>query len=171
MHYAGFAPDAPDVLCRYLHGRHDRLEGRPVLRELCRRYSERLQSAGWPEARPYGWSRLPGGLPVDEVIRGVYRGALAAAERQLCAEPPDPFDPADPSRFVEWLQQPPEELSRYLLALREQRSDLREAFPAVPGAQTSSFLGWAAAQSHPQYAATRELPEELSTIRPAGDGR
>jgi hypothetical protein len=165
LHFAGFGPDTPDVLCRYLHGGQDRLDGRPLISYLCRAYAESLRAAGWPEASAYGWGRLPGGLPIDDVIRGIYRGALAAAERHLCPEPPDPFDPADPGRFVEWLQQPPDETSRYLLALREQRPDLRQAFPAVPGAHTSSFLAWTAAQKLPEFATTRELPEELSSVR------
>jgi hypothetical protein len=171
FHFAGFVPDAPDVLCRYMDGPDGRLDGRPMLSELCRAYGERLSSAGWPDGASYAWSRLPGGLPVDDVMRGVYRGALAAAERRLCPEPPDPFDSTDPERFVAWLQQPPEELSRYLLGLREQRSDLRQAFPAVPGAHTSRFLAWVKAQELPEFAATRELPEELSAVRPTNAAR
>ena len=80
------------------------------------------------------------------MVRSVYRGALLASERNLCPEPPDPFDRVDPERFTEWLREPPSELSRYMLGLRELRGDLREAFARVPGEQTAGFLAWVAAE-------------------------
>jgi hypothetical protein len=171
FHFAGFDPDAPDVLCRDLRDDLGRLEGRPRLAALCRAYAERLRARGWRGGADYGWSHLPGGLRLDDVMRAVYSGALLASEKGLCEEPPDPFDADDPGRFVDWLRDPPEDLSRYLLGVRELREDLRSAFVRVPGNQTAGFLGWAGAQAGAGAVSgpAGEIPAELATVRGRDD--
>jgi hypothetical protein len=97
-------------------------------------------------------------------MRGVYGGSLLASEQGLCEPPPDPFDRHDPQRFVDWLREPPGEVSRYLLGLREIRADLSRAFPRVPGRETVGFLGWMARQAEQDQGAQREFPAELGTV-------
>ncbi len=164
FHFTGFDPDAPDVLCRYVAGARGSLDGRPRLAALCHEYAERLRARGWPAEARYGWDELPSGLPVDPTMRAVYGGSLLASERGLCEPPPDPFDREDPQRFVDWLREPPE-VSRYLLALRNSRPDLVDAFPHVPGRDTVGFLAWMGWQADQGRSAEREFPHELATVR------
>jgi hypothetical protein len=148
FHFTGFDPDVPEVLCRHLPGESGRLEGRPRLAALCREYAERLEAHGWRTRATYGW-------------------------QGLCEPPPDPFDRHDPGRFVDWLREPPGEVSRYLLGLRETRADLSHAFPRVPGPETVGFLRWTAGQADTGNGAGGEVPLELATVRDGqrGDGR
>jgi hypothetical protein len=173
FHFTGFDPERAELLCRHLDGPAGSLAGRPLLGELCHEYAARLRGRGWPSQDPYGWSHLPGGCAVDDTIRELYAGALRSAETGLCDEPPDPFDTSEPERFVDWLRQPPAELSRYMLGVRERREDLRQAYPRVPGAHQEGFLGWAHWQTRPDLAAP-EVPPELATTRATvpreGDG-
>jgi hypothetical protein len=165
FHFTGFDPAHPDLLSSYdTVG----LGERPRLAALCRDYAARVIAHGWPERTAYGWGTLPGGLRVDEVMAGIYAGSLLAAERGLGEEPPDPFDHAHPGAFVDWLRDPPAELSRYLLALHAAREDLRTAFPGVPGPSTADFARWASGKADQH--AEPEIPRELASVRRSGAG-
>jgi hypothetical protein len=169
FHFTGFDPAAPQTLCPYLEGPYGSLENRPLLSALCRRYADALAEHGWPSAAGYGWARLACGLPVDEVMRNLYRSALLASEQGNGKEPPDPFDGSDPGAFLRWLREPSPELSRYLVELRAMREDLRVRFPNVPGADTPAYVAWAKTKSGPEPGADPELPHELaSTARSRG---
>jgi hypothetical protein len=170
FHFTGFDPDMPDLLSRHLPAQRGRLEGRPRLAALCRDYAERLEARGWRSREPYGWDALPSGLSIDVTMRGLYAGSVFASEQGLCEPPPDPFDRSDPQRFIDWLREPPGEVSRYLLGLRELREDLSHAFPRVPGPETVGFLRWTASQAARGPGAGPEFPPELATVRD-GQGR
>jgi hypothetical protein len=163
FHFTGFDPASPQTLCPYLEAPYGSLENRPLLSALCRRYAEALADYGWPSPVGYGWARLACGLPVDEVMRNLYRSALLASEQGNGKEPPDPFDRDDPGRFLRWLREPSGELSHYLLALRAMREDLRARFPNVPGADTPAYVNWAKAKAEPEPGAEPEFPPVLAS--------
>ena len=62
------------------------------------------------------------------------------------AEPPNPFDPANPEAFVGWLNEPsddgPRTLSRYLYSIYLDRADLQVHFRDIHGADAVAFVDW-----------------------------
>ena len=164
FHFSGFDPAEPWRLTRYYPNEVTELGSRPGLAQLCRDYAASVQEEGWPVAEGYGWGSLTRDLPVDAAMRAAYREALMAAEAGVGAVPPDPFAPGELDAFLAWLRSPPTlaPLSRYLLHLRRERRDLRDAFPAAPGPDTQAYLHWA--ENH------GEVPAELATTGPVTDG-
>ncbi len=150
LHFSGYDPDRPHLLSRH-QGDRPRvlLSERPVLRRLCDRYRDRLLLAGWgdPDLPAYGYGRVPGGPPIDRLMRRCYRQALLASEADGRPEPPNPFRPGEAPAFVRWLMEPVggpgSRLTRYLDHLYHDRVDLQVTFKDVPGPGTEGFLGWA----------------------------
>ena len=150
FHFSGYSPDEPHLLSKHQgHAPLVRLSERPAVARICAEYAERLLASGYREAasQPYGFGRLPGGLPVDGRMRRLYRAELAAAERGEAPEPPTPFDAEHPEQFVEWLQRPDDRagagtVSRYLAAIYADRPDLQAAFPNLSW-MPDDYLEWA----------------------------
>jgi hypothetical protein len=123
------------------------LSDAPEATALLREYSTRLIAAGH-RAEPvpaYGYAATADGIALEPWVRRRCRAAL------LEGEPfPDPFDPATASAFTAWLAEPvatgAPAVSRWALALRDWRADLRPIFPAVPGEDTEPYLRWLAVQ-------------------------
>ncbi len=164
FHFSGYSPDEPHLLSKH-QGPAPlvRLSERPAVARICAEYAERLLASGYREAasHPYGFGRLPGGVPVDGRMRRLYRAELAAAERGEAPEPPTPFDAEHPERFVEWLQRPddragPGTVSRYLAAIYADRPDLQVAFPNLRW-MPDDYLEWARTTG----AAEEAIPPEL----------
>jgi glycosyltransferase involved in cell wall biosynthesis len=83
-------------------------------------------------------------LPVDAAMRRAFRDAVVDPPAGTPV-PPDPFDDADPAAFTRWLDEVVTDgvpLTRYLLALYEDRADLRREFPHVPGPDNARFVDW-----------------------------
>lgn len=177
--FEGFLPEVPHLLAT-AQGPRPRvlLSQRPELAALSRSYSERLIENGYEEASkiPAGFELLPGGLKVDRRMRFVYRKAYKSYLDGQAPAPPDPFDRFDPEGFVDWLNSPDEEgfapaVPRYLLALYEERLDLKAAYPGLAHADAGRYLDWVV-----RYGAKEaQIPPELcrfdQTIRrtPADD--
>jgi glycosyltransferase involved in cell wall biosynthesis/SAM-dependent methyltransferase len=143
MHYSGFDPATPDVLSK--HQTRLRVADDPVLAELCRGYADRLWAAGHDEARrwPYAYDTLPDGTAIDEHMRAVYREAV-----EEDALPRSVFAPEGTEEFEAYLRGPAAAggrhgVTRYLAAVREARSELRDAFPSLEGARGLELAGWA----------------------------
>jgi hypothetical protein len=185
----GFDPHRPEMLTTVpAIGVHwPSLEERPGLARLAREYAERLLAAGYDEARAAAapFDRLPDGHDTTPLMRRLYRDTLIEADATGAPQPPNPWD-AGTEAFLAWLNQPvggPQPApSRYLLALWAERPDLMAAFPDVPGADSGTYLAWAAtkpdaehdhipaalAPAHPEAAAMpagAEAAEELAAER------
>lgn len=123
-----------------------RLTDHPVVHDLCERHAAEMRAAGWePGSRPADpFRRTPAGLPVDRAMRRAYWDAVVDVPEGT-PEPPDAFDPQDPGAFTRWLDEVVTDgvpLTRYLLALYQDREDLRREFPHVPGADSARFVDW-----------------------------
>ena len=164
LHFSGYDPDRPHLLSRH-QGERPRvlLSEHPVLRRLCDDYRRRLLLAGYgdPDLPRYGYGRVPGGPPIDRLMRRLYRVALLASEDGGRPEPPNPFRPGEAQAFCAWLREPVggpgSRLTRYLDFLYHDRIDLQVAFNDVPGPGTEWFLGWA--RDH--GVSEEDLPVEL----------
>jgi glycosyltransferase involved in cell wall biosynthesis/SAM-dependent methyltransferase len=141
FHFSGFDPQQPALLSK--HQNRIQLADRPALRDLCRRYAERLlahMDAGRPPWS-YRYDRLADGTKIDAAIRLGYRRALEAGVTME-----SPFTPAGARQLLRWLATAPDgpkTPSRYLLALYDTRADLRAAFPDVPGEDGRRLVAWA----------------------------
>jgi glycosyltransferase involved in cell wall biosynthesis len=148
--FEGYRPDVSHLLS-LAQGPRPRvlLSRRLDIAELTLDYNARLVNAGYEEASkiPAGFEQLPGGLKVDRRMRFVYRKAYKAHLDGLAPAPPDPFDRFDPEGFVDWLNAPNEEgyapaVPRYLLAVYEERLDLKAAYPGLAHADAGRYLDW-----------------------------
>lgn len=149
FHFSGFDISKPNLLSAH-QGDRPRilLSDRPLLSRLCEDYASDLQRAGL-DARarpPYGWSRTACGLEMSTRMRRLYRTAVMAAEQSDAPEPPDPFDDRNPDAFLDWLNQPapggPDQLSRYLYSIYQDRLDLQIQFPDIKGSDAARFAEW-----------------------------
>ncbi len=147
----GFDPHRPDRLAARPDVPWMDLAATGAVRRLCDRYAQRLLAAGYDEAMatPHGYATLADGTEIDAIARAAYRHALIEAERGGLPEPPNPFWPGEEAAFLAWLAAPNGRragVSPYLRALWGAREDLRAAFPAVPGPDTSGYLDWVHAE-------------------------
>ena len=144
FHFSGYDTAHPARLSK--HQDRIALADQPVVRELCDGYASALAASGhdsW-RTRPYGWGALPDGTPLDDVARGVYREAARAGA--LGDE--DVFGEAGGAAFVAYLREPAVKggalgVTRYLEALRNSRTDLRDAFPDLNGGDGARMVAWA----------------------------
>ena len=127
-------------------GQHSGIE------RLCADYAERLIAAGFAARQTYRYTVLPDGTALDGAMRAAYRRGLLDSERGRGPEPPNPFMDGTAEPFLDWLRQPPQDwpdepVPRYVLGLRDARSDLRVICSEVPGRHTRALLGWVARAS------------------------
>ena len=123
------------------------LSRQPAVTTLCREYAAQLLAAGHrsqPDP-PFRYRATAAGLVLEPWVRRRCRAAVLAGEAF-----PDPFDPRGTEGFTAWLAEPMDgslpAVSRWAMALRDFRPDLRAVFPAVPGAHTGPYLRWLAEQ-------------------------
>lgn len=151
FHFSGFDPDMPWLLSRH-QGPLPRVLMRhsPALQRLTRAYGASLREAGYDRwaSTPYALGMTPTGMPLDSVMRSIYRHALMAAEGDGSDEPPNPFRHGDRA-FVSWLAAPdpdasgPHPCGRYAHAMWKGSPRLREQFPDVHGEDAEAFAMWA----------------------------
>lgn len=162
FHFSGFRPEAQDTLSIHMGGAPlILLDERPEVAQLCRDYSKRLLEAGYSAGRDrdYAYDRLPQGMLLDRRLRRIARAAILTAERTHDQEPPDPFDPLESGAFIAWLKESMSggDVSRYLQAFHDDRTDLQAAFPDLDGADRDRYLAWA--RSSGRY--REQIPEEF----------
>jgi glycosyltransferase involved in cell wall biosynthesis len=76
----------------------------------------------------------------------LYRDALGQYRAGEAQEPPTPFGPGGEKGFLNWLNEPMGEtdkpVTRYMLSVREEREDVKNAFPDPLGADAAGFRDW-----------------------------
>ncbi|MEP6809614.1 MAG: methyltransferase domain-containing protein [Chthoniobacterales bacterium] len=153
FHYSGYSPKQPHILSKH-QGVRPRilLSEQRAVRRLCDEYREKLLAAGFGDAnqKPYAFEYLSNGLRLDQRIRRAYREALERFEKGMGTEPPSPFAPQNESAFLRWLNEPmgadAPGITRYILAVHNDRADLQAAFPDPVGAQAAAYYTWFLAQ-------------------------
>ena len=88
----------------------------------------------------YAFDALPGGLPLTLALRRLLR--RAGREAIFCK----PFSEPDLTQLMSWLSEPVDSAAgvpRYLAALRDRRSDLRERWPEWTPEAGRALLEWA----------------------------
>jgi glycosyltransferase involved in cell wall biosynthesis len=168
FHFSGFDPTKPQQLSK--HQNRVDVNDNPALAKICREYADAMLDAGFLAVRglPCEFDSLPDGSRLDDAMRRSYRAALLRAERSGGPVPPVPGDDAQTEEFLAWLQEPiarrgpGKHVSRYLMALREGRADLNQAFPDMGRrADVDEYLTWL------QVAGAAEL-DVHPRLRPAG---
>jgi glycosyltransferase involved in cell wall biosynthesis len=147
--FRGYDPDKPHLLSKY-QGLEPRilLSEHPAIAKLCDEYREQVVR-GDPDTDPARKSRLgsvPSGLVIDRRMLRLYREALDKWRSGQAAEPPSPFGPGGEEGFLNWLNEPmnqsEKQVTRYMLAVREDRQDVRDAFTDPLGADAAGFRDW-----------------------------
>ena len=171
FHFSGFSPDDPHVLSKHQGPSPPVLLSKnAALARICGQYAARLLAAGYRETslQPYGFGRLPNGVPLDRRMRHLYRSKLVAAEEGKADEPPSLFDPRYADRFIDWLNEPADgaPLSRYLAALYSDRPDVQLVYPNP----AQGFLEWVRAFGRIEEGIPSELvpgptPTAAGTLR------
>jgi glycosyltransferase involved in cell wall biosynthesis len=149
FNFRGYDPDKPHLLSEY-QGAEPRilLSQHPAVAKICDEYREQLIRAGYDKLKttPYRFGFLPSGLPLDHRMLRLYREALTKFNQGLDREPPSPFGPDGDEAFLNWLNQPVSGakpiITRYMLAVHNEREDVKKAFPDPIGADAVGFHDW-----------------------------
>jgi hypothetical protein len=145
FHFSGFDRTRPHLLSK--HQNRISLGEHPDLARLCDLYANELLTAGAEEARdwPYTYATTASGLQLNAVMRNVYRRLVAAG-----SDVGSVFDTVQEHEFIDHLNAPAPRadggevgITNYLLALYQEREDLRRAYPDIAGADAPGYLGWA----------------------------
>ena len=150
FHFSGYSPETPYLLSKYQTMENPRilLSERPVVRRICDEYADSLRSNGFgiDGTQPYGLDRMANGVTFDPIIRELYRGWLAEAERGAGPIPPDPFEPEGAEATLRLLNQPaggpndPGRLTLYQTTLFARRPELHHRFPDPQGHDRQGFF-------------------------------
>jgi glycosyltransferase involved in cell wall biosynthesis len=149
FNFRGYDPDKPHLLSKH-QGVDPRilLSQQPAVAKICDEYREKLIRAGHDKYKsiPYRYGFLPSGLPIDRRMLRLYREALTKFRQGLDREPPSPFGAEGEEGFLGWLNQPlggaKPIITRYMLAVHNQREDVRQAYPDPIGADAVGFHDW-----------------------------
>jgi hypothetical protein len=108
FHFAGFDPNYPDRLSKYLDEAGPPPAANPALTRLMHEYAERLLASGSTELRerPYKYGTSAGGRRLGLRERAVYREAVLAAEARDAEPPPNPLDPSRVDDFERLVDDP-----------------------------------------------------------------
>ena len=146
--FRGYDPAKPHLLSKY-QGLEPRilLSQHPAVAKLCDEYREKVlaaqMTASTKAARP---GFLPSGLRIDHRMLELYRETLEKWRAGEAPEPPSPFGPEGEQGFMKWLNEPlgqtRKPVTRYMLAVREDREDVKDAFPDPLGADAAAFRDW-----------------------------
>jgi glycosyltransferase involved in cell wall biosynthesis len=147
--FRGYDLGKPHLLSRYLGPEPGiLLSEHSQVAELCDAYREKLLRAGHTHSRPpvSPLEFLPSGVRIDARMLRIYRRALAEFGSGTASEPPSPFGPEGEQGFLKWLNEPIDRrkvgVTRYMMAVYEDRDDLKSAFPDPVGPDATSFRNW-----------------------------
>ena len=147
--FRGYDANKPHLLSRYLGVQPQiLLSEHPLVAELCDNYrADLLEAGGAPDQSAERSSEfLPSGLPLDARMLRAYRKAFVEWRSGTGGEPVSPFGPEGETGFVQWLNEPIDEagkgVSRYMLAVYEDRPDVMKAFPDPTKGDAALFRHW-----------------------------
>jgi hypothetical protein len=106
-HFSGYSFAEPGVLSRHATDRpRIRLEEQPLVAALCDGYRRAVTGAGYAEAQTLhvDFEQLPGGIPIDGLLRAVYKASVLGAEHQGVGYPPDGYDLGQRPLFLKWAE-------------------------------------------------------------------
>ncbi len=143
FHYSGFDDRLPHLLSKHQGVRpRNLLSTQPALTALLEGYAARLRAEAVDDepALPYRWDATWAGLPIDTVMRRLYREEILRRERDTTGsappidELPDFFDQADDDELLAFLAAPLPgselpRVGRYLHLVYLSRRDVRDAYP------------------------------------------
>lgn len=147
--FLGYDPSKPHLLSKH-QGSEPRilLSEWPVIAQICHEYQGKIVQAGYDKGKrqPYRFDDLPSGLHVDHRMHSLYREADKKHKLGAEKEPPSPFGPEGEEAFLNWLNEPmgpgPKVVTRYMLAVYNEREDVKKAFPDPTGANAAGFHDW-----------------------------
>lgn len=147
--FRGYDPNKPHLLSRF-QGFEPRilLSEWPLVAELCDAYREELVQAGYSPGRTAHrrFEVLPSGLRLDARILRIYRDAFSKFRLGAQPEPPSPFGPEGEEGFLNWLNEPIDRagkgVTRFMLAVYEDRPDVKSAYPDPTNANAADFRNW-----------------------------
>jgi glycosyltransferase involved in cell wall biosynthesis len=163
--FRGYDPEKPHLLSKY-----QGLEPRILLSEygaiakMCDEYLGKIRRAAQDtsQARRTRPGFLPSGLRLDQRMLRLYQEAIEKWRAEQNPEPPSPFGPEGEEGFVKWLNEPvgqvrQKRVTRYMLEVREDREDVKSAFPDPLGADATGFHDWYLLYGREEL----DLPDEL----------
>lgn len=172
--FRGYDPAKPHLLSMY-QGVEPRilLSEWKTIAKLCDEYHDKVIRAGYDSGqRPsYRFTYLPSGLQIDERMIRLYRQAYERHKSGAEKEPPSPFGPEGEQGFLDWLNEGVGRggalVTRYMLAVYEDREDVRQAFPDPTGADAGGFRDWYVVFGHREL----DLPAPLlpSHVQPRAE--
>jgi glycosyltransferase involved in cell wall biosynthesis len=147
--FRGYDPDKPHLLSKYL-GLEPRilLSEYPALARLCEEYRDNLlrNAAGHSLRLSSPFDHMASGLRIDDRMRRLYSDALESFRRDGTPEPPSPFGPEGEPGFLRWLNasltQSGPTVTRYMLAVLEDRPDVKQVVIEPLGADAAAFRHW-----------------------------
>jgi len=150
LDFRGYDPDKPHLLSKY-QGLEPRilLSDYPAIAKICDEYLEKIIRIAQvdDQARGPRPGLLPSGLRLDHRMARLYRDAIEEWRAGQNPEPPSPFGPQGEEAFVRWLNEPvgqmqQKRVTRYMLEVREEREDVKIAYPDPLGADAAGFRDW-----------------------------
>ena len=106
FHFSGFDPNSPELLSKYSFNRPRLLlSEQPVIRMLCRQYSEEVHAQDFDGASSlrYWWTDLPNGVRLSPFTRRVLRELYVEAEEAGTEMPPTLTEKGGVSALMSWL--------------------------------------------------------------------
>lgn len=143
FHFSGFDPERPYLLSK--HQDRIQLSEHPDLLKLCTGYAEELLSCGVRDVSdwPYTYDFSVSGIPLDRLVRRLYRDLMAEGfDASL-------FEPAGEQAFLDAAKGPAEVggehgITRYLSTIYDLRQDLQNVFGTLASPEGARrFVRWA----------------------------
>lgn len=183
FHFSGYSPDQPHLLSKHQLAANPRilLSERPAVLRICEEYRHLLVANGFgtDDKAPYGLGVMANGVPLDRIVRLLYRRWLDEADKDEGPYPPNPFNADGAAELLAILNRPPGvpgdpgHLSVYQATLFGLRDDVRRLIHDPQGADRQRFFDWLEGESargglHPLLARP-PLPVHPGPSQPGAD--
>ncbi|MEY2550199.1 MAG: hypothetical protein QOG12_343, partial [Verrucomicrobiota bacterium] len=147
--FRGYDPHKPHLLSKYLGLEpHILLSEYPALARFCEEYRANLlrNAVGRSLRLSSPFDYMASGLRIEDRMRRLYSDALERFRRDGTPEPPSPFGPQGEEGFVRWLNEPLTQsgptVTRYMLAVLDDRPDVKQVVVEPLGADAAAFRHW-----------------------------